>query len=95
VVNRLENLKSISESLYSDSDRSVFHVGIPGFWNRVMISINDSVKILGDSCCDLVKFMIVECLGLGINKSGQRNGCQIANSHFISTGKLDDFSAEI
>lgn len=67
----LHLLVSVSEPLNTNADRAMSHVGILGFLNRVVVSVNYPVQIPRDSLCDFVKKLVVEFPGLLIGKLGQ------------------------
>ena len=86
-------MKCICQSLYTNSDRPVFHIGIPGFFNRVIISIDDPVEIFGDFNCYFKQFLMIE---FSINdKPGKRKGCQVTNGHFFRRSIFHYFCTEI
>tara|TARA_B110000285_G_C14960328_1_gene531349 strand:+ start:273 stop:488 length:216 start_codon:yes stop_codon:yes gene_type:complete len=71
----------------------VLHVGVPGFCNWIVVSIDDFVQILCHPLSDLVETFVVELLGLWVSESGERNGGKIADSDLVLTRVLDDLCA--
>ncbi|KAH3685491.1 hypothetical protein WICPIJ_003538 [Wickerhamomyces pijperi] len=55
--------ESIGQTLDTQGNWSVSHVGSSGFWDRVVVTVNDSVQVLGDNLGDLVQLLKVVELG--------------------------------
>lgn len=54
VERHAESHESISETLNTNTNRSVAHVRSAGFWDGVVVDVDDAVKVIGD---DLGNFM--------------------------------------
>lgn len=65
----LHQLESVSQALCTYTYGSVLHVGNLSFRNWIVVFINNSVKILGDSLCDIVELFVVVLLSNWVHKS--------------------------
>ncbi|KAH3661623.1 hypothetical protein OGAPHI_006472 [Ogataea philodendri] len=89
--------ESISETLDTNSNWSVTHVGSSGLWNRVIVSVNDLVEVLGDNLGDLVQLLkVVPAGGLVVfAERRQRNRGQVTNSNLLWRRVLDNLTAQV
>ena len=56
-----EDLEAVGEALHSNSDGTVAHVRVLSLWDRVMVSVDYTVQILGNSTGYSVELLVVEC----------------------------------
>lgn len=94
-IRDLHDLKGISETLNTNTNRSVFLVGVFSLFDGIVVSVNDLVEISGDSLGHLMKEFVVVLLGFIVNVSIQSDGSQIANCNFIGAGVFNNLSAEV
>lgn len=69
----LHHLKGISESLHTDTNRSMFHVRVASLFDRIVVSVDYLVKVFGDTLCHPMQSNIVELSSLRINEFWQSN----------------------
>ncbi len=65
----LHYLESIGQALRTYTYGSMPHIGNFSFWDRIVVFINNSVKILGDSLSNVVKLFVVVLFCNWINES--------------------------
>ena len=59
VERHTEHHESIRETLHTDSDWSVAHVGLPRFRDRVEIDVDNSIQVVGDNLSNIVQLLEV------------------------------------
>lgn len=90
-----EHHKGIGKTLNTQTNGAVTLVALLGLGDGVVVAINDFVHVLGCNLDNLVHLVKVEALVLDINKLGQSNRSQVADSDLIRSSVLDNFCAEV
>ena len=57
-----KNLESVGKTLHANTDWSVFHIGNFCLFNWIVISIDDSIKIMSNSFGNMVELLEVKIL---------------------------------
>jgi hypothetical protein len=85
--------KGISETLNTESDRSVTHVRVLGFLNGVIVDVDDLVQVLGYDLGDLMKLLeIVFAVG---DERGQREGGQVTDGDLVRSRVFNDLGTQV
>ena len=86
-----ENHERVGEAIDTETDRTMAKVGLLGLGYRVVISINDAIKVLGDDLSHVVEFLeVVDTLA---DVRRESDGCEIADCDLIWSRVLNDFRA--
>src|SRR6056300_341228 len=87
--------KHVSETLNTETDGTVFHVRSTGSFDRVEITVDDTVQVLRDSFGDFMKLLVVERLRLFVHVLGKGDGREITHGCLILVGILQNFSTQV
>ena len=87
--------EAVYKALDADTNGSVSHVRVLGLGNWVVVSIDNTVEVLGNPGDDRVELVVIECLGLVVRKGAQRDGSEVANSNLIWVSVFNDLCAKI
>mmetsp|Transcript_75449 Transcript_75449/g.211527 ORF Transcript_75449/g.211527 Transcript_75449/m.211527 type:complete len:231 (+) Transcript_75449:938-1630(+) len=100
----LHHHKGIRQSLNTNSNGSVTHVGILSLGDGVVVAVNDLVKVAGDHHGNFLELVVVKD-GLSSSQSfhvlgsshqlGQTDTGQVAHGRLIRSSVLHDFSAQV
>lgn len=63
-------LVSISKSLDTDADWSMAHVRVLGLFDRIVIPVNYSIKIPGNTLGDFVEEFVIKFFGILVGELG-------------------------
>ena len=83
----------IRQALHAQPDGAVAHVGIARLRNGVVVAVDDAVEVLRDLVGDLEQLLVVERSVVDVFR--QSEGGEVAYRHFVWSGVLDDFRAEV
>ena len=86
-------LQSVSKALYSNTNRSMFHIRISSLGNRVKVFVYHNIQVLCNSLGYAMQFGVVICFCVFISKSRKGNRGEIANGNLILACIFNNFSA--
>lgn len=93
VERQTKSHEGIGETLHTDTDRPVTHVGVLGFLYWVVVDVNDLVQVASYSLGDGVQLLKVVCAVP--DKAGQSDRSQVADSDFIRSRVFNDLGAQV
>ncbi len=85
--------EGVGETLNSETDGSVTHVGVASLRDGVVIDVDDLVQVLGNDLGDVVELLEV-VLAIG-DESGEGERGQIADGNLIGSRILDDLGTQV
>lgn len=85
--------EGISETLYTDTDGTMAHVGTTSFGNRIVINVDDLVEIISNDFGNIVEFLEVILTVDDETRESERG--EIADGGLFWRRVLDDFRAQV
>mmetsp|Transcript_12764 Transcript_12764/g.23829 ORF Transcript_12764/g.23829 Transcript_12764/m.23829 type:complete len:351 (-) Transcript_12764:99-1151(-) len=104
IKRKLEHGKGVSESLHSQSNGTVSHVGVARFWDGIKVTINDLVEIARQNHGNLHEFFKIKNdrgvgqsfrVGQRSHELGETDTCQVADGRFVGSGVFNNFRAKV
>lgn len=94
VERQTQSHERVGETLDTNANWAMAHVGLAGLGDRVVIHVDDAVEIECDDLADGVKLLEV-VLFVGGDEGGESDGGEVANSDFVGGGVLDDLGTQV
>ncbi len=82
--------KDVSQALHANANGSVPRVGRASLFDRVKVSVDDPIQVASHDSNRLVQPLVIEN-AIDADETRKADGGQIADSHLIRIGILDDF----
>mmetsp|Transcript_10323 Transcript_10323/g.17553 ORF Transcript_10323/g.17553 Transcript_10323/m.17553 type:complete len:254 (+) Transcript_10323:1928-2689(+) len=100
VIRKLHHLQSVSQTLNTNTNGTMTHVGPLGLLNRVEVVVNDTVQVVCHNLGDLLELVQIEVtlfpkVSSRSHKLGKTDTCQVAHGNFIRCGVLHNFSTQV
>lgn len=86
--------EGVGETLNTDTNGTVAHVGLASLGNGVVVDVNDSVQVEGDDLGDGVELLEVVLL-VGGDEGWESDGGEVADGDLIGGRVFDDLGAKI
>jgi len=93
VERHLQGHEGVGETLDTNTNRTMAHVGLAGLWNGIVVHIDDTIQVESDCLGDFVK--LLEIIFSVLDEGGESQRCKVADSRLVRRRVLNDFRAEI
>ena len=93
VERHAEGHEGVGETLHTNADRTVAHVGPAGLGDGVEVDIDDAVQVEGDDLCDIVQ--LLEVVDTVLDEGRERDRSEIADGSLLRRRVLDNLSTEV
>eukprot|EP00438_Fugacium_kawagutii_P014958 Skav234160 [mRNA] locus=scaffold572:66643:67359:- [translate_table: standard] len=90
---QLQHQECISQTLHSQSNWPMAHVGTTSFFHWIVVSIDHFVQVLGNHLRHFIE--LLEVKNITLHKGRQGNGRKVADRNLIWGGVLNDLCAQI
>ena len=85
----------VGQTLDTDTDRTMSHVGVLGFLDGIVVDIDNLVQVVCNLLRDLDKLLEIVGSRLLVHEHGEIDRGKIAHGNLVGCGVLDDLSAKI